>query len=334
MAGHDRPRPRFEEQAALDELERLRQALEESRQRRKQAGEAFDTFLRSFKASPETPAPAATPSTIEAVFAPEPEPPPEPAAVALPPAPEPVAVALPPDPEPVAAPPPQVAEADVASVPPVQEPPLQTVLERLAAGLPQAVVPDPLAADTWPVEEPVPVAVDRSPARGRMGERVVPAALKPPRPPRSRAIPRGAAGGVVLLLAVAAFFTLRTRSLDPAEAPPAARQPAAQPAAPPAAPAATAGQTAQGPAQSAVPTDGVTAEIITDRVVWVRVLVDGEKALERELPPNTRMTFTARRTIVIRAGDAGGLRVVVGGRDQGPLGADGMIATRTFTSPR
>jgi hypothetical protein len=33
---------------------------------------------------------------------------------------------------------------------------------------------------------------------------------------------------------------------------------------------------------------------------------------------------------VIRAGDAGAVRVSIAGEDQGVLGADGVVATRTF----
>jgi hypothetical protein len=35
---------------------------------------------------------------------------------------------------------------------------------------------------------------------------------------------------------------------------------------------------------------------------------------------------------VIRAGDAGSVRIILDGRDRGPLGADGIAVTRTFTA--
>ena len=43
-----RGRP-FNEQAALQELERLQRAIEETRRRRKETGDAFDAFVRSFQ---------------------------------------------------------------------------------------------------------------------------------------------------------------------------------------------------------------------------------------------------------------------------------------------
>jgi len=39
----------FNEQAALQELERLQRAIEDTRRKRKETGEAFDAFVRSFK---------------------------------------------------------------------------------------------------------------------------------------------------------------------------------------------------------------------------------------------------------------------------------------------
>ncbi|CAN5261796.1 hypothetical protein BH20GEM2_BH20GEM2_09280 [soil metagenome] len=72
-------------------------------------------------------------------------------------------------------------------------------------------------------------------------------------------------------------------------------------------------------------------EITTTRLVWLRVLADGERVLERRLPADSRVPVTAEKTIVIRTGDAGAVRVSVGGRDQGFLGASGRVVTRTFT---
>jgi hypothetical protein len=65
----------------------------------------------------------------------------------------------------------------------------------------------------------------------------------------------------------------------------------------------------------------------------VRVLADGERVIERELPANARVPVKAKKTIVIRAGDAGAVRLSIGGRDQGVLGPDGEVATRTFNVP-
>ena len=48
MPYEEQPRPRFDEEKAAAELERLQQDLEESRRRRKDASAAFDAFVNSF----------------------------------------------------------------------------------------------------------------------------------------------------------------------------------------------------------------------------------------------------------------------------------------------
>ena len=91
---------------------------------------------------------------------------------------------------------------------------------------------------------------------------------------------------------------------------------AAAPAEPPAAASATSG-----------------SEITTVRPVWLRVIADGERVVERELPAGTRIPFEAQKTIVIRTGDAGAVRLTIRGEDQGTLGRDGQVVTRSFTVP-
>jgi hypothetical protein len=75
------------------------------------------------------------------------------------------------------------------------------------------------------------------------------------------------------------------------------------------------------------------AEIVTLRPVWLRVLVDGERTIEREVKGNERIPLRARRTIAIRAGDAGAVRMMLNGQDQGLLGRTGEVISRTFTVP-
>jgi hypothetical protein len=77
---------------------------------------------------------------------------------------------------------------------------------------------------------------------------------------------------------------------------------------------------------------GSATELVAVRDVWVRAIVDGERVVERELEAGTRVPLRGR-TFVIRAGDAGAVRLTIAGRDRGPLGADGVVATRTYTAP-
>jgi cytoskeleton protein RodZ len=124
-------------------------------------------------------------------------------------------------------------------------------------------------------------------------------------------------GGLVLL-AIAALATWSIRTGDPQ---PVASDPAAvEPAVPP--PAAS-------PPPVAAPSPAET-ELTTIRPVWVRVIADGERVVERELPADARVPLKAGKTIVIRTGDAGAVRLSIAGRDQGFLGRDGEVVTRTF----
>jgi hypothetical protein len=117
----------------------------------------------------------------------------------------------------------------------------------------------------------------------------------------------------------------------PAQGPPATVPEAAPPAAQPAPPSA-----AQTPAPAAPvePPAGLNVELTTDRVVWMRVTVDGRQLFEREVPAGEKIPLRGDQRIVVRAGDAGGVRLIVNGRDQGVLGADGQVVTRTLTAPQ
>ena len=83
------------------------------------------------------------------------------------------------------------------------------------------------------------------------------------------------------------------------------------------------------PAPATSPTS--ESAITTTRTVWVRVTADGERVIERELPANARVPLKAQKTIVLRTGDAGAVRVLINGEDQGPLGGNGEVVTRTFS---
>ena len=62
----------------------------------------------------------------------------------------------------------------------------------------------------------------------------------------------------------------------------------------------------------------------TDRV-WARATVDGRVAYEGILVAGDRRTFTARRAVDLRLGNAGGARLTVDGRDRGAPGRPGQI---------
>jgi hypothetical protein len=189
--------------------------------------------------------------------------------------------------------------------------------------------PDALDLDGW--EQSSAAAVDAFPqepenalSRGTnpaSEPHTVPSALAMPLR-SSRRIPPLALAGAAVVIAAVAFFAFRgtsddTGRTDPVvtETPPPAPRPASEPA----------------PAPVATPPP--RAEIVTSRQVWMRVMVDGEKVIEREVPPDTRIPLNPAAQFVVRAGDAGAVKVMIDGKDQGAFGVDGRVATRAFTVP-
>ena len=334
----------FSEEAALRELENLHRAIEASRVRRKDANDAFDTFLRSFD---RRPAPASAPEPPLAAkpvpvppIAPVPVPAAAPAVPAMPPVAPAPAPAAPIAPVPV---PPAARPAGDAAQP--QHVIEQHIIERTPARVTPAIVdvapafpaerrlkhPDALDLDNWEQSSPAGVnAFPEESGKGRVGDmspafasepRTVPAALAMP-VRSSRRIPPVALAGAGVVIAAVAFFALRGPSDDTGRTDAAATETSAP-----------APQPASQPAPAPVATPPPRAEIVTSRQVWIRVMVDGQKVLERELPPDTRIPLNPAAQFVVRAGDAGALRVMIDGKDQGPFGIDGRVATKAFAVP-
>lgn len=104
---------------------------------------------------------------------------------------------------------------------------------------------------------------------------------------------------------------------------PESRAPNAEPRTPTTAPSGSA---------AAAAATGVNGELTAIRRVWVRIIIDGDR-VERELPEGTRVPLHAQRTLTLRIGDAGAVKMIVDNRDQGALGRDGEVVVRTFTAP-
>jgi hypothetical protein len=189
------------------------------------------------------------------------------------------------------------------------------------------VPPAPVAPPPAPTPEPARPAFFDSPVAAPAAADLENQSIGTEEPHGGRRAGRGRVplviGGVAMLV-VAAVLMTRPRN-DPGGASQAAPSPVQTPVTPPvaAAPAAAA------PAPAPVP----PAEIRTVRRVWVRAVVDGNREVERELEADVVVPLPAGRTYVIRAGDAGAVRLLLNGQDQGPLGREGVVATRTFTVP-
>lgn len=294
----------FDERAALEELERLRGQIQQYRSQRKALEEEFDRFVRSFKAPQET---TGTPAPVKQVR--------EAVAPAVPPAMPDAGPARPQQPaiEPEPAPAPQQLPAVPPDLPPARldSPPAALDSPPAAADSP-AAAPEP---GTMPPELPG-VAPDLPPA--------APAPLPADASSRASFGAPMVIGGAVILLVAGGLVTWTVRSGGGPQPSPSALPPSATPtrAAPPEPPASA-------PAEAPAP----RTELTTIRRVWMRVLVDGERVLEREVPADTHVPLTAEKTIVVRTGDAGAVRLSIRGRDQGFLGREGEVVTRTFTVP-
>jgi hypothetical protein len=308
MSDEDRSGAPFEEQAALEELERLQRAIQESQRRRRQASDAFDSFLQSFSTRSAAPAPDSSPTPAEQPIRLSP------AVVAEP------SVPAPTDPEPV-----EHHNRDQVST---DLPGWQTLVsypreQPEVASLRSAPKPQLAAAQVLalPADESSAAGTGIAvPPAAPASERHVPSALLLP---RSKG--RGGMIGVgAALAAVVAIVMWRAWSPGP-EGTPAPDGSSSPAAAAPAQAAPTA------PVEVRVP----RAELTTLRRVWVRVLIDGNPApaIERELDANTRIPLEAEQRIVVRAGDAGSVRVSIAGKDQGPLGVEGQPVTKAFTLP-
>jgi hypothetical protein len=144
---------------------------------------------------------------------------------------------------------------------------------------------------------------------------------------RTRAIWFGTAAAVVL-----AGLVVKQSWFGAADEPPVTRA-SATPATAASAPVAPRPAANQPPAAPPSAAPAAASEIVAVRGVWVRVVVDGVKAVERELRAGEHVPLAAGRTAVIRAGDAGSLRLTIDGQDRGTLGPEGEVITRTIRTP-
>lgn len=79
--------------------------------------------------------------------------------------------------------------------------------------------------------------------------------------------------------------------------------------------------------------DSVRVELTAVSETWVRLSVDGEEVFQGRMDPGDRLDYTGEESIELLTGNAGGLRVVFNGQDQGPLGDLAQVVERVW-SPR
>jgi hypothetical protein len=215
--------------------------------------------------------------------------------------------------------------------PPDRAPGLASVLETPVADSPRTVTLAPVAEAARSTEPAAPSSVP-SPVHVEFPlSSIVSVLVKAstlPAERRKRRARLGLVAGGVVVLTTAGVLLMRSW-----QATPAGSHAAAHPAS---FPTARVPQSAVPPAaqkSGQVDSNAPRTEITALRRVWVRVVVDGTSEVERELQAQDRVPLRPGRTNVIRAGDAGAIRLTINGKDQGKLGDDGEVLTRTLKIP-
>ncbi len=75
---------------------------------------------------------------------------------------------------------------------------------------------------------------------------------------------------------------------------------------------------------------GVTVELALRQPSWIQILVDDTKAFEGILQPGESRSWTGQRRVAIRAGNAGGVEVIVNGANRGLMGAEGQVVDQIW----
>ena len=91
----------------------------------------------------------------------------------------------------------------------------------------------------------------------------------------------------------------------------------------------TLGETALDPSITGKP---VRVELELKERSWLRVIVDGSQDFEGVLPEGTQRTWAAEDSVIVRAGNAGGVLAALNGQDAELMGAPGAVQERRFSA--
>lgn len=75
---------------------------------------------------------------------------------------------------------------------------------------------------------------------------------------------------------------------------------------------------------------GVTVELQIKQPSWIQILVDDAKAFEGILQPGESKNWTGQSRVAIRAGNAGGVEVIVNGTNRGVMGGEGQVVDQIW----
>ncbi len=75
---------------------------------------------------------------------------------------------------------------------------------------------------------------------------------------------------------------------------------------------------------------GVQVELVIQQSSWVQILADDVKVFEGILQPGNSESWSGQRRVAIRAGNGGGVEVIVNGVSRGLMGAEGQVVDQIW----
>ena len=85
------------------------------------------------------------------------------------------------------------------------------------------------------------------------------------------------------------------------------------------------------PEVAAAPKEPIVVNVEFVQQSWVRVTADGDQAYEGILQEGTERSWTAKKSLTIRAGNAGGVVLAYNQEQAKPMGKPGTVVEQTFT---
>jgi len=75
---------------------------------------------------------------------------------------------------------------------------------------------------------------------------------------------------------------------------------------------------------------GVMVDLVAKQASWVQILTDDVKVFEGILQPGDKKSWNGQRHVAVRAGNGGGVEVIVNGTSQGLMGEEGKVVDRLY----
>ncbi|MGI5912805.1 MAG: helix-turn-helix domain-containing protein [Syntrophomonadaceae bacterium] len=77
--------------------------------------------------------------------------------------------------------------------------------------------------------------------------------------------------------------------------------------------------------------DKISLLITARQDCWLNIVVDGVSVYSQTMKPGESQTFNGEQSIYIKAGNAGGIDIILNGKEQEPLGGNWEVKEKEFT---